>query len=114
MLKAKKIVVLLVILMLILGICLQVRATNVPSLDDLLNSNSTNANLVTNTTQNEVTNMTTNTNQGIVQPNTNNQNELGDKLPQTGVTEDITVMFFIIVCCIVAIYAYKKIKEYKA
>ena len=31
---------------------------------------------------------------------------------QTGVTEDITVMFFIIVCVVSAIYAYKKIRDY--
>ena len=48
----------------------------------------------------------------VVQPTTNTNN--GNTLPQTGVTEDITVMFFIIVCAISAIYAYKKIRDYKA
>lgn len=47
----------------------------------------------------------------IIQPETNT-NKVGDKLPQTGVTEDITVMFFIIVCVVSAIYAYKKIRDY--
>lgn len=49
----------------------------------------------------------------IIQPVTNTSvNETGNTLPQTGVTEDITVMFFIIVCVISAIYAYKKIRDY--
>ena len=45
----------------------------------------------------------------IVQPETN---KVGNTLPQTGVTEDITVMFFIIVCVVSAVYAYKKIRDY--
>ena len=52
---------------------------------------------------------------GVVQPITNSDNsESENNLPQTGVTEDITVMFFIVVCAILAIYAYKKIRDYKA
>ena len=47
----------------------------------------------------------------IVQPETTT-NKVGNTLPQTGVTEDITVMFFIIVCVVSAIYAYKKIRDY--
>lgn len=50
----------------------------------------------------------------VIQPetNTNTVNTVGEKLPQTGVTGDITVMFFIIVCVVSAIYAYKKIRDY--
>ena len=50
----------------------------------------------------------------VVQPATKTTNTTNEtqKLPQTGVTEDITVMFFIIVCVVSAIYAYKKIKDY--
>lgn len=47
----------------------------------------------------------------IVQPETT-ANKVTNTLPQTGVTEDITVMFFIIVCVVSAIYAYKKIRDY--
>lgn len=47
----------------------------------------------------------------IVQPETTT-NKVGNTLPQTGVTEDITVMFFIIVCIVSAVYAYKKIRDY--
>ena len=53
----------------------------------------------------------------VIQPETgstsNTKLNTTDKLPQTGVTEDITVMFFIIVCVISSIYAYKKIRDYK-
>lgn len=64
-------------------------------------------------------NTTTNTEentQPIIQPEANVTENVSnsDKLPQTGVTEDITVMFFIIVCAVSAIYAYKKIRDYKA
>lgn len=52
-------------------------------------------------------------NSTIIQPTTNTSTN-SETLPKTGVTEDITVMFFIIVCVISAIYAYKKIRDYKA
>ena len=48
----------------------------------------------------------------IIQPETNTATNDEGELPQTGVTEDITVMFFIVVCIISAIYAYRKIKDY--
>lgn len=112
MLKLKRILVFLIVLVLLLGIGIQVNATNTTlDLDDFLNSNSQNSNAVTNETTNITTNTTSNT---IVQPDTNKQSESGNNLPQTGVTEDITVMFFIIVCVIISIYAYKKIRDYKA
>lgn len=54
-------------------------------------------------------------NSTIIQPTTNTSTSTNSEtLPKTGVTEDITVMFFIIVCAISAIYAYKKIRDYKA
>ena len=53
-------------------------------------------------------------NSTIIQPTTNTNANSESTLPKTGVTEDITVMFFIIVCAISAIYAYKKIRDYKA
>ena len=36
-----------------------------------------------------------------------------NEIPQTGVTEDITVLFFIGVCAVLAIFAYKKVGDYK-
>ena len=62
------------------------------------------------------TNTNTESNSQVIQPNTNQAvtNSNGNTLPQTGITEDITVMFFIVVCVVSAIYAYKKIRDYRA
>ena len=117
MLKSKKALILLVSLMVVVlgvAISLPVKATDSGTLplDNLLAGlNSTDSN-TTNTTGTN----TTNTNGTVIQPTTNriSNTTSGNNLPQTGVTEDITVMFFIIVCVIVAIYAYKKIRDYKS
>lgn len=50
-----------------------------------------------------------NTNTENKNTNTSSQNEI----PQTGITEDITVLFFIGVCAVLAIFAYKKVGDYK-
>lgn len=122
MLKTKKIVILLVVLLVALGLmCGQVNATdtNLIDLGGLLNGGN-NSNQVNDTnTQNPSTNEPANVAGGneatIIQPNTNRANETADEeLPQTGVTEDITVAFFIIVCAVLAIYAYKKIRDYRS
>ena len=122
MLKTKKIVILLVVLLVALGLmCGQVNATdtNLIDLGGLLNGGN-NSNQVNDTnTQNPSTNEPANVAGGneatIIQPNTNRTNETADEeLPQTGVTEDITVAFFIIVCAVLAIYAYKKIRDYRS
>lgn len=118
MLKLRNVVVLLVVLFLVWSIAIQVQATNL-TLD--LTNFATTGNAVdddgTNTTTNTATlNVTTNQETSVVQPVANssaNQSTAGNNLPQTGVTEDITVMFFIVVCVIAAIYAYKKIRDYR-
>lgn len=68
------------------------------------------------TNTNTATNNDTQANSQVIQPNTNQTvtNSNGNTLPQTGITEDITVMFFIVVCVVSAIYAYKKIRDYRA
>ena len=120
MLKSKKVLVLLVVLLLVIGaMSFAVKATDTPiDLGDLLNSTS-DANTTTNETANATTNetaneTTTNTTGGNVLQPALNSTQSGNDLPQTGVTEDITVMFFIVVCVILAIYAYKKIRDYKS
>ena len=45
--------------------------------------------------------------------NSNTNTAANGTLPQTGVTEDSTIIFFIAICIISAIYAYKKIRDYK-
>ena len=43
---------------------------------------------------------------------TNNVINNTEKLPQTGLTEDITIMFFIVLCVASAVFAYVKIRRY--
>ena len=128
MLKLRKVLVLLVILFLLIGIAVQVQASDLIDLGNLITDGNSTGNTTTNTVQNTAAtnstlNVTTNTNVGtttnttgnsVVQPSTNRAGSSENNLPQTGVTEDITVMFFIIVCVIAAIYAYKKIRDYRA
>lgn len=126
MLKSKKIIILLVVVAVIMSLMtITVKASdgNILNLDDLLQGNTTqnpddeNSNGVANEVDEPANtlNETTGGQAGIVQPNTNSDNsEAANNLPQTGVTEDITVMFFIVVCVILAIYAYKKVRDYKA
>ncbi len=126
MLKSKKIIILLVVVAVIMSLMtITVKASdgNILNLDDLLQGNTTqnpddeNSNGVANEVDEPANtlNETTGGQAGIVQPNTNSDNsEAANNLPQTGVTEDITVMFFIVVCVIIAIYAYKKVRDYKA
>ena len=126
MLKFKKVLVLLVILFLLVGIAVQVQASDLIDLGNLITDGNTTENTTTNTTANTaatnstlnvITNTSTTTNttgNSVIQPSTNKVGSSENNLPQTGVTEDITVMFFIIVCVIAAIYAYKKIRDYRA
>ena len=115
----KKVVVLLVIVLLLVGISVQVNAENgLMDLNNFISSNSV-TNDTTNTTGTNTTTNTTNTTNTtggtVIQPTSNRTtNGVGNNLPQTGVTEDITVAFFIVVCAISAIYAYKKIRDYKS
>lgn len=118
MLKLKKMVVLLVVLLLVWSIAIQVQATNLTlDLTNLPADGNAVDNNGTNTATNSATlNVATNREASVVQPVANssaNDSSAGNNLPQTGVTEDITVMFFIIVCVIAAIYAYKKIRDYR-
>ena len=126
MLKSKKIIILLVVVAVIMSfmtVTVKASSGNILNLDDLLQGNTTqnpddgNSNVVANEVDEPTNNLneTTGNQAGIVQPNTNSDNsEAANNLPQTGVTEDITVMFFIVVCVILAIYAYKKVRDYKA
>ena len=71
------------------------------------NTNSTNnTNSNTNNTNTNNTNRTNNTNNSSIYNNTNS-------LPRTGVTDSIPVAVLLIVFAISAVYAYKKIKDYK-
>ena len=121
MLKSKKFIILMLVMTLLVCLCTQVRATtddplSIPSLDTNTTTTDTNTDVLANTADVNTTATNETTNTQVIQPTntTGSSYTNSDSLPQTGVTEDITVMFFIVVCVIVAIYAYKKIREYKA
>ena len=72
-------------------------------------NNTANSNSANNTNRNNTsnnTNRTNNTNNSSIYNNTNT-------LPKTGVTDSIPVAVLLIVFAISAVYAYKKIKDYK-
>jgi len=71
------------------------------------NTNNTNTNSNKNTNTNN-TNTNKNTNNSSVYNNANNTN-----LPKTGVEDSIPTMVLVVVFGISAVYAYKKISEYK-
>ena len=106
MLKTKRIVTVLLMVAVLLVIGVQAKATSDNPHDlNLLIENSNKNQIVANSM---VANAEAANSQALSANSLN-----GNTLPQTGVTEDITVMFFIIVCVISAVYAYKKIRDYK-
>lgn len=117
MLKSKKIVIIMLILFLLVSLSTQVRASSDNPVDlPILSGNETDENAITanEIAANQIAANEAATNSQVIQPTTNTAGSSysNNSLPQTGVTEDITVMFFIIVCVISAIYAYKKIRDY--
>lgn len=70
------------------------------------NTNSTNINNTNGNNTSNNTNRTNNTNNSSIYNNTNS-------LPKTGVTDSIPVAVLLIVFAISAVYAYKKIKDYR-
>lgn len=70
----------------------------------------TNTNTNTNTNKNTNTNTNTNTNNTVKKYNTNNSNKTD--LPQTGI-EDYNIGIVLIICVASAIYAYKKVGDYR-
>ncbi len=119
-----KIIAVLAIIFILITLCVQVSATEGTE-DNPLSLNGIWAGEETDSEANQIAANSIYANQvvanqvaanSVLQPAVNiaspDDDSDSDSLPQTGVTEDITVMFFIIVCSISAIYAYKKIKEY--
>lgn len=107
-----------IVSILVISLIVMVFATNVYAAEDeegfdditnaLTNSN-TNANTNTNTNTNTNSSLTGNT-----ANNTNNSSVYNNtNLPKTGVSDSIPVVMLVVVFGISAVYAYKKIKEYK-
>lgn len=118
--KMKKVI--MVAMIVLISCALVVMSTTVKATDSALdisgdlNISTGNATTANTTNGNITPSMNTTGNSDVIQPvtsNTTEGNSTTDTLPQTGVTEDITVMFFIVVCTVSAIYAYKKIRDYK-
>lgn len=116
--KMKKIIMLAMIML--ISFVLVVMSTTVKATDTTIDIGgdlniSTGNETTANTANADVTpSINTTGNSDVIQPvtNTTEGNSTADTLPQTGVTEDITVMFFIAVCAVSAVYAYKKIRDY--
>ena len=107
----KEILTIALIVVTILAVASQVFATGtsdspvqIPTIDTTTNSVDTTTNVVTPTTN-------------VVAPTTNTTNTTvstyeNTTLPQTGDASDYAIFMVILVSAIVAIYAYKKVREY--
>lgn len=111
----KEILTIVMIVVAVLAISSQVLATGTSDSPIQIPTINTGTNSVdTNTTTNEVTNVvvpTTNT----VTPTTNTTGSTYQNtttLPQTGDASDYAIFMLIVVAVVVAIYAYRKVKEY--
>lgn len=77
-------------------------------------NNSSNTNSASNTnTNNTNTNNTNNTNANTNKNNSSVYNNTNTDLPKTGIEDSIPVAMLVVVFGISAVYAYRKIKEYR-
>lgn len=72
------------------------------------NTNTNNANTNTNTNTNKV-----NTNNNTNKTNVNSSSYNNGSIPKTGISDSIPTMLLVVVFGISAVYAYRKISEYK-
>lgn len=78
------------------------------------NTNNTNTNTNTNINTNTNNTNTNNTNTNKTNTNTNNSSIYNNtSLPSTGIEDSIPVAMLVVVFCISAVYAYKKIRDYR-
>lgn len=78
------------------------------------NTNTNNTNTNTNNTNTNRTNTNTNNTNNANRANTNNSSIYNNtNLPKTGVEDSIPVAMLVVVFGISAVYAYKKIRDYK-
>lgn len=109
--KMKKVMLIMLIAVLALFVLQSIVSATPLNITSALNntteSNATGSNSQqsTNTANNTTNNTTNNT-------STNNVINNTETLPQTGLTEDITIMFFIVLCVASAVFAYVKIRKY--
>lgn len=77
------------------------------------NTNSENTNISLNTNSNTNTNTNTKNNTNNTNANTNANKNKNTDLPKTGIEDSIPVAMLVVVFGISAVYAYKKINDYK-
>lgn len=108
----KEILVIMMVVLMLLTISTKVFATgtggpiSINIVAPTTNAETTDTNTTTNTTTNIVTPTTTNT------TNTTVSNYQNTTLPQTGDASDYAIFLLIAVAIVVAIYAYKKVRDY--
>lgn len=111
-----------VISILLISVMVMLFATTVHAADDntgfndltstLTNTNNNDTNTNGNNANNNTNNNNTNTNNTNV--NTNNSSIYNNtNLPKTGIEDSIPVAMLVVIFGISAVYAYKKVKEYK-
>lgn len=105
----KEILTIILIIVAVIAIGSKVLATNSPIQIPIVNTNTTDT-----TTTNVTTNTTTNATTNVVTPTTNTtgSNYQNTTLPQTGDASDYAIFLLIVVAAIVAVYAYKKVRDY--
>lgn len=108
---------------LLISVMVMMFSTNVLAADNDTNGFSDLTNTINNTNTNNANNTNTNnanTNTNNTNTNTNNTNKTNNSsvynntnLPKTGIEDSIPVALLVVVFGISAVYAYKKIKEYR-
>lgn len=112
----KEVLVIMMVVFMLLTVSTKVLATGTGGPISInIVAPTTNTTTVTNTTTTNTTTNNTTTTTNIVTPATTNittSNYQNTTLPQTGDASDYAIFLLIAVVIIVAIYAYKKVREY--
>ena len=121
MVKSKKMLIVIMVVVILMMVGNRVMAANALNLQITSPNSTTNAPSTNATDTNSTSTNSTNTAGNISAPVTNQQQSTNtqgsvyknDNLPQTGITEDYTMIILVIICIVSAVYAFKKIREYK-
>lgn len=110
----KEILVILMVVLILLTISTKVLATGTsgPITINITTPATETPTTETNTTTNVTTNVTTNRVAPTTTTNTTVSNYQNTTLPQTGDASDYAIFLLIAVAIVVAVYAYKKVREY--
>lgn len=109
----KEILVIIMVVLVFLTISTKVLATGTAGPIIINTIATTDSNSTTNTTTNTISQIPTTTNTITpVTTNTTTSNYQNTTLPQTGDASDYAIFLLIVVAIVVAIYAYRKVKEY--